>query len=211
MYNMPITIGFFSWERINRFPFISYGKNSFGICPVWYKSKDLERIKDVYRGTTVLYDWRFTTNQFVLATSSLRLTTSNFFYLNTWGCNPCVTSSLMIGWVCRLQLLMTIASAIILRSECLGTHDHILLSHIRDSPNLEGQVPVFISQRMRPAQFYPQTLGSLFVASYDSQGYGRGIRTRLQTGADQLPRGPRYIASGRTQEKTPPEQFFYCC
>jgi hypothetical protein len=24
-----------------------------GIRPVWYKSKDLERIKDVYRGTTV--------------------------------------------------------------------------------------------------------------------------------------------------------------
>jgi hypothetical protein len=51
---MPITIGFFSWERINHFTFISYGKNSFGIRPVWYKSKDLERIKDVYRGTTVI-------------------------------------------------------------------------------------------------------------------------------------------------------------
>jgi hypothetical protein len=45
---------FFSFERINQFPFISYGKNSFGIRPVWYKSKDPERIKDVYRGTTVL-------------------------------------------------------------------------------------------------------------------------------------------------------------
>jgi hypothetical protein len=33
---------------------MSYGKNSFGIRPVWYKSKDLERIKDVYQGTTVL-------------------------------------------------------------------------------------------------------------------------------------------------------------
>jgi hypothetical protein len=52
-YNMPITVGFFSWERINHFHFISYGKNSFGIRPVWYKSKDVERIKDVYRGTTV--------------------------------------------------------------------------------------------------------------------------------------------------------------
>jgi hypothetical protein len=31
-------------------------------------------------------------------------------------------------------------------------------------------------------QFYPQALGSLFVASYDSQGYGGGIRTRLHTG-----------------------------
>jgi hypothetical protein len=50
---MPITIGFFSWEWINHFHFISYGKNLFGIRPVWYKSEDLERIKDGYRGTTV--------------------------------------------------------------------------------------------------------------------------------------------------------------
>jgi hypothetical protein len=34
----------------------------------------------------LLYDWRFTADQFVLATSPLRLTTSNFiFHLNTWG------------------------------------------------------------------------------------------------------------------------------
>jgi hypothetical protein len=53
---------------------------------------------------------------------------------------------------------------------------------IWDSPNLEGQVPVFISPRKRVAQLYPQALSSLFVASYDSQGYGRGILTRLHTG-----------------------------
>ena len=50
---MPITIGFFSWEKINHFPFISYGKNLFGIRSFWYKSRDLERIKDVFRGITV--------------------------------------------------------------------------------------------------------------------------------------------------------------
>jgi hypothetical protein len=64
----------------------------------------------------------------------------------------------------------------------LGTHDHILLSQIRDSPNLEGQVPVFISPRNRVAQLYPQAFGSLFVASYDSQGYGGGIRTCFNAG-----------------------------
>jgi hypothetical protein len=32
---------------------------------------------------------------------------------------------------------------------------------IWDSPNLEGQVPVFISPRNRAAQFYPRALGSL--------------------------------------------------
>jgi hypothetical protein len=50
---MPIKIGSFSWERINHFPFISHRKNLFGIRPVWYKSKDLERIKDVYRGRAI--------------------------------------------------------------------------------------------------------------------------------------------------------------
>jgi hypothetical protein len=85
----------------------------------------------------------------------------------------------MKGRVCRLQLLMAITSADILRSESRGTHDHILLSQIRDSPN---QVPVFISPRNRAAQLYPHALGSLFVASYDSQSYGGGIRPRLQRG-----------------------------
>jgi hypothetical protein len=74
---------------------------------------------------------------------------------------------------------MVLASAIILRSEWRGTHDHILLSQIRDSPNLEDQIPVFISPRNRVAQLYSQALGSLFVASYDSQGYGGGIWPRL--------------------------------
>jgi hypothetical protein len=59
----------------------------------------------------------------------------------------------------------------ILRSESRGTRDHILLSQIRHSLNLEDQVPVFISPRNRVAQFYPQALGSLSVAPYDSQSY----------------------------------------
>jgi hypothetical protein len=85
----------------------------------------------------------------------------------------------MRGWVCRLQFLLVLASAVILGSVSRGTHGHILLSRIRDFPNLEGQVPVFISPRNRVAQLYPQALGSLFIASYNSQGYGGGIRTRL--------------------------------
>jgi hypothetical protein len=36
------------------------------------------------------------------------------------------------------------------------------------------------------AQLYPQALGSLFVASYDSQGYDGGIRTRLHARYSQL-------------------------
>jgi hypothetical protein len=56
-----------------------------------------------------------------------------------------VERSLTSEGFCRLQLLLILASAVILGSESRGTHDHILLSQIRDSPDLEGQVPVFIS------------------------------------------------------------------
>jgi hypothetical protein len=44
---------------------------------------------------------------------------------------------------------------------------------IWESLNLEGQVLVFISSRNRVTQLYPRALGSLFVASCDSQGYLR--------------------------------------
>jgi hypothetical protein len=77
--------------------------------------------------------------------------------------------SLTRGHVCRLLLLLVLASAVILYSEFRRTHYHIVLSQIRDSPNWEGQVSVLISPRNRVAQLYPQALGSLFVASYNSQ------------------------------------------
>jgi hypothetical protein len=41
------------------------------------------------------------------------------------------------GRVCSLQLLLVLASAVIFGSESLETHNHILLSEIRGSPNLE--------------------------------------------------------------------------
>jgi hypothetical protein len=62
----------------------------------------------------------------------------------------------MRGWVCRLQLLLALPSAFILRSESCGTDDHVLLSQIRDSPNLEGQVPVFIQPKNRVARYTPR-------------------------------------------------------
>jgi hypothetical protein len=84
-----------------------------------------------------------------------------------------------ILWVTE-RLLLVLASAVILRSESHGTHDHILLSSIRDCPNLEGQVLVFISPRIRVARLCPHALGSLFIASFYSQGYFGGIRPFLQ-------------------------------
>jgi hypothetical protein len=87
-------------------------------------------------------------------------------------------------WAYRLQLPLAFASAVILGSESRGTHDHILLSQIRHSLNLEDQVSVFVSPRDRVSQLYPQALGSLLVASCDSQGCGGGIRPRLHTWSD---------------------------
>jgi hypothetical protein len=84
--------------------------------------------------------------QFVLAPSPLGPTTSIFFFqLNTCGHNPYVTTSLTRRWVCRLQFLLALANAVTLGSESRGTHGHILLSPIRNSSNVEDQVPVLTS------------------------------------------------------------------
>jgi hypothetical protein len=85
----------------------------------------------------------------------------------------------MRGQVCRLELLLAIASAVILGSEPRVTHDHILLSQIRDSLNLEGYVPYLYPLG---TGLYPPHMEFRFRASYDSQGYGGGIRTSLHAG-----------------------------
>jgi hypothetical protein len=72
----------------------------------------------------------------------------------------CGATSLKRGWIRRLQFLLVLASPVILRSLSGSTNDHILLYQIRDSTNLEVQVPVFISPTNRVTQLYPQPLGS---------------------------------------------------
>jgi hypothetical protein len=75
---------------------------------------------------------------------------------SVWGPTPdfcycqlrvcwCGVPSLTRGRVCCLQLLLDLASAVILGSVSCETHDHILMSQIWEFPNLEGQVPVFMS------------------------------------------------------------------
>jgi hypothetical protein len=89
----------------------------------------------------------------------------------------------MGGRVCLLYMLLAHASVVFLGSESCGTRDHILLSQIRDF---------------------------LFVASYDSRGYGGGIRPRLHTGTVSIcvcvsfPRSPNcllYNQFARTEQK----------
>jgi hypothetical protein len=108
------------------------------------KSKNQLGFKTLVR---VTYDWR-TANRFVLKTSPLRLTTNHFiFQMNTCGYNPYVTYFLTRELACRLQLLLVLARAVILRYESCGTHDHFLLSQIRDSPQPIGPGPrIYIPQ-----------------------------------------------------------------
>jgi hypothetical protein len=54
----------------------------------------------------------------------------------------CGVPSLTRGQVCCLQLLLVLANAVILSSKSHGYHDQILLSEIRDSPDLESLVPM---------------------------------------------------------------------
>jgi hypothetical protein len=57
----------------------------------------------------------------------------------------------------------------------------ILYSLRFQTSSLEGQVPVFVLQEF-VAQLYPRALDFFFAYSYDSQGYGGGIRNRLCMG-----------------------------
>jgi hypothetical protein len=122
--------------------------------------------------------------------------TSNFiFQRNTCSYSPYVTFSLTRGWVCHLQLLLVLASAVILRSKSCRTHDHILLSQIRDSPQPGGPGPRTYIPQGQYGLIIPPTLGSLFVASSNSQGYGEGIQLCLHTGPLLVPSvGPCYVA-----------------
>jgi hypothetical protein len=83
----------------------------------------------------------------------------------------------------RTDLPFTIAAdhagAVILASKSHETHDRFLLSQIRDSLNLEGQVSIFVLSRNWSPSYTPSYWVHFSVASYDSQGYGGGIRTPL--------------------------------
>jgi hypothetical protein len=98
--------------------------------------------------------------------------------MNTCGYSLYVTSYLTRESVCRLQMLLVLASAVILRSESRGTHDHISLSQIRDSANLEARSPYLYP----PGTGWPGYTPRHCVPSYISQGYGGGTRPRLHEG-----------------------------
>jgi hypothetical protein len=129
------------------------------------------------RESKLLYDWRFRLGEEPLGTHD-----QHSFQLNTCGYSSYLTSSLMSGWVSRLQLLLVLASAVILGPQSRGTHDIFYCVEFETPPTWRVRSPYLYPPGTGCCHLYPQVLGSLFVASYDSQDYGGGIRTRLHRG-----------------------------
>jgi hypothetical protein len=79
-------------------------------------------------------------------------------YCQTFAVFFCWAPSLTRGLVCNLlvQVMLELTSSVPVGSKSHRILNHILLSHLK--------------------------LGSLFVASYDSHGYGGGIPSRLHMG-----------------------------
>jgi hypothetical protein len=80
-----------------------------------------------------------------------------FFQLNTCGHCPCVTSTLTRGWVCRLQLLLALVSAFILRSESRRTHDHIYCLTFETSSTWSPGPRIYIPQEHGGPVIHPGT------------------------------------------------------
>jgi hypothetical protein len=84
-------------------------------------------------------------------------------------------------------LLLAIASAVILSSESLGAHDHVLLSQIRDSSKPGG---------LGPRIYIPQEQGGPVIPP------GTGFPFRHLLLIKLLNNTPRYLALAWTASKT---------
>jgi hypothetical protein len=113
----------------------------------------------------------------------------------------------MRGWVFRLQLLLALASAVIVRPESRGTHDHILLSQIRDSTNLEGQVSVLISWGTGWPGYTPRHWVSFSPSPRTRWATVEVFDPASKRDARLFAADTRYIASARTPQKTPPNSY----
>jgi hypothetical protein len=132
----------------------------------------------------LIYDRR-SVGQSVLVSGS-HLEPMTRFLFSVWRLRVpwCVAPSLTSGWVCNLlvQLFLVLARAVTLGSKSRRTHDHILLSHLRlTQPG--GPDPCIYIPQEQGGPVITRGTGFPFVASYDSQGCGGGILTRLHTGS----------------------------
>jgi hypothetical protein len=89
----------------------------------------------------------------------------------------------MREWVCNLlvQLFLVLARAVTLGLKSRRTRNHILLSHLR-LPQPVGPGPCIYIPHEQGGPVIPPGTGFPFFVSYNSQGCGGGILTRLHTG-----------------------------
>jgi hypothetical protein len=104
----------------------------------------------------------------------LGLMTTYLLLFDNYGYRLCGAPSLTRGRVCLLYMLLAVASAVSV------------------GPSPLGLATIFYSLRFET---------SLFVASYDSQGHGGGIRPRFHTGVA-LPTSGLALYSRRTDQRT---------
>jgi hypothetical protein len=123
----------------------------------------------ILESSELLCDGRFLTNQLILASSHLRFTTNYFFFnLNTCCPGPYVrvTFSLTKGCVCRLQLLLVLASAVIFGSESRGIVTIFYCLSFERLPQPERPDScIYIPKEQGGPVTQPQALDSFFVPS----------------------------------------------
>jgi hypothetical protein len=117
-----------------------------GSCPRWLAT--LSHL-------TYCSNWRLQSQSHV--TTDGQSASLSWYQATIWDLRPdfyyCQTAAGLLMWcaffdertVCRLQLLLALASAVTLGPESRGTNDHISLSQDSRLPNLEDQVILFIS------------------------------------------------------------------
>jgi hypothetical protein len=126
------------------------------------------------------YDWRFTANQFVLASSPLRLTTSISFSTEPLH-SPYVTSSLTRRWVCPLSICLAFRQVyishvqyVIENSSFFTTHRSSISTGFTEQimPNLHilcynGSLVIWMVVSLTTAKFKPLIFSmSGFILSY---------------------------------------------
>jgi hypothetical protein len=92
-----------------------------------------------------------------------------------------VSPSLTRGQVCNMLLLLVLASAVPRNSG-----PYFIVPILQTCPTWRARSLYLYPTGTGSPRYIPWALGSLFVASYDSQGYGGGILTRLHTGKSEI-------------------------
>jgi hypothetical protein len=122
---------------------------------------------------------RLLVDQSILVSSPHLGPNTRFLFLSVAGL-LCGSPSLTRGRVCRLQLLLTLARAVILGPESRWTQDNILLN----PPTLKARTPHLYPPATGWPSYTPRHWVPFSSSLTVSQGYGGGIRTHLHAGLE---------------------------